>query len=529
MVALLIRLKLTLLRAGFRRNGWQLVGFVLGLVVGLALAVGLALGLGATRTLDPAVAAALVTCVLAGTSFGLVLVPLVSTGVDDTLDPGRFALLPVGARDLLPGLLVGSLIGVTGPILLLGAAGGVVGLSTSAAALVAALVAAVLWAVVTVALRSGMAAAMSSPDTPRWVRDLATGVGVVLAACSGLLSNVVMVGVASATDLRERLEAIADVAGWTPFGLPWAIPRAVVAGDWVDAGLRLVLVLALVGLLLWGWARAVAERLVSPLESTGRAHEVRTGRLAALAPPTPAGGVMMRSLVNWRRDPRYVMNFAVALLMPVLFVAPILLQGVASTDLPLLPYAGAAVALSFAMVTMQDTSYDGSALWAHVVSGIRGVQDRWGRFLAVVTVAVPVVLLAAVVGAAVSGRWDQLPNGAGVGLGILLAGCGAGQLTSALWQFPAPQPGANQFSTPPGSTLATLLAMVVTWLVMGTLSVVLLVLWLLTRDAGALQHVVGPTGVLLGAGVAWGSIVAAGRWLDRRWPEVLAAVTERAA
>ena len=32
-------------------------------------------------------------------------------GVDETVDPAKFALLPVRARELLPGLLVAGLIG----------------------------------------------------------------------------------------------------------------------------------------------------------------------------------------------------------------------------------------------------------------------------------------------------------------------------------------------------------------------------------------------------------------------------------
>ena len=35
-------------------------------------------------------------------------------GVDETVDPARFALLPVRARELLPGLLAAALVGVPG-------------------------------------------------------------------------------------------------------------------------------------------------------------------------------------------------------------------------------------------------------------------------------------------------------------------------------------------------------------------------------------------------------------------------------
>ena len=75
MVALLIRLKWTLLRAGFRRNGWALAGFVLGTVFGLALAVGAGVGLASMRGLAPDLAAELATVVLAAVALvpGLIL------------------------------------------------------------------------------------------------------------------------------------------------------------------------------------------------------------------------------------------------------------------------------------------------------------------------------------------------------------------------------------------------------------------------------------------------------------------------
>lgn len=529
MVAHLLRLKWTLLRAGFRRNGWQLAGFVTSLVLGVLAAAAVALGLGALRMEQAPLAATVVVVVTSVVGFVLFLVPLVSTGVDDTLDPSRFALLPVRSRDLLPGLVLASFVGASGVALVLCAVGAVVGLARSAALLGSALVAAVLWVVTTLVLRNAAAAGISAPSTPRWVRDLATGVGVLLAAGSGLAVQGVMAGVQSREQLTRRLDILADVAGWTPFGLPWAVPRAVGTGDWLGAGLRLALACVVLGAALWVWERSVAQRLVSPLESGGSGRQVRTGGLARLAPRTPAGAVMMRSLINWRRDPRYVMQFATALLMPFLVVVPTLVQGVEVEGSPALSCTGVAVASSFALVTMQDTSYDGSALWAHVVAGIRGVQDRWGRLLAVLVTAVPLMALACVVGTAFSGRWDQLANGIGVSLGLLLAGAGVGQLTSALWQFPAAPPGGNQFSTPPGSTLATFLAMLCTGLAASALSVLALVGWLLTREAGWVHHLVGPVTLVLGALVAWAAVVVAGRWLDGHWPEVLAAASERTA
>ena len=45
-------------------------------------------------------------------SLGWLLLPILYTGVDDTLSPSRFALLPLSGRALAPGLLAASFVGL---------------------------------------------------------------------------------------------------------------------------------------------------------------------------------------------------------------------------------------------------------------------------------------------------------------------------------------------------------------------------------------------------------------------------------
>ena len=47
-------------------------------------------------------------------TLGWLLMSLLVFGIDETVDPAKFALLPVRARELLPGLLVAGLVGSTG-------------------------------------------------------------------------------------------------------------------------------------------------------------------------------------------------------------------------------------------------------------------------------------------------------------------------------------------------------------------------------------------------------------------------------
>ena len=59
----------------------------------------------------------------------------------------------------------------------------------------------------------------------------------------------------------------------------------------------------------------------------------------------------------------------------------------------------------------QDLSYDGSAIWLHAGSGVRGLEDRLGRVLSTLTVFVPVVVVLTVVGLSLSGEWSVWLSG----------------------------------------------------------------------------------------------------------------------
>jgi ABC-2 type transport system permease protein len=99
----------------------------------------------------------------------------------------------------------------------------------------------------------------------------------------------------------------------------------------------------------------------------------------------------------------------------------------------------------------------------------------------------------------------------------------------ALWQWPAPPPGANPFQKGNSGGLASLLSFSVaslgtTVLAVPTIAAAVGSLWY--DWLGYLSVVVGlATGLLvLQIGIAQG-----GRVLDRRWPEALQSVSERSA
>ena len=114
MVTLLVRLKLTLLRNSLRRSVWRTVGLIIGIVYGLGVVAAVLVGLFALRFTSTDLTADVTVVFFSALSVGWLLMSLLVFGIDETVDPSKFALLPVRARELLPGLLAAGLIGVPG-------------------------------------------------------------------------------------------------------------------------------------------------------------------------------------------------------------------------------------------------------------------------------------------------------------------------------------------------------------------------------------------------------------------------------
>ncbi len=309
-----------------------------------------------------------------------------------------------------------------------------------------------------------------------------------------------------------------------PLRLAWALPADVARGSWATAGVHLVLAVVLVAGLWWVWGHFLAARLVEPSEAGGAAHRVHSSTVVdRLYPVSPAGGVAVRTLRYWRRDPRYLAGVAGIAIAPVVVMVTQLSNDGGSAVVMFAPsLLGLLVGLSLA----QDLSYDGTALWLHISAGVRGADDRAGRVLSTLTVYVPLTVLLLVVAVLVTGEWRLLVPVVALTVGLLLTGLGVGCWVGAWWQWPAPPPGANPFQKSNGG-LPSVLSMSITLLLTLALAAptMALVIWsFFTGWVGYLALVVGVAGglVVLRLGIDMG-----GQLLDRRWPEAMLAVSER--
>ena len=418
----LVRLKLRLLRNRARqRNGT--IGVVLGSAVaclgGLTGFIGTVVAGHAT---DPRVSRAVVVLGATVVLVGWALLPLLSFGTDETLDPARLQLLPLENRQLIRGLLLASFIGYAPFAVLLTLAGVVVGYGSGAAAVVT-LAAVVLLALLSVATARALATALASTVTSRRGRDLVFVAGAVIAVSVQLVRFVHFDHIHIATWNR-----VSNIARWTP---PGALGQAIVdarTGHVARSLLELVPALIALPLLLaaWGWALERSLTIVTGGSTTTRAAN-EPGHTSTLLPrwlpflrPTAAGAVAAKELRYVARDPRRKVAFAQLLAFgigaPVWFAVT---QGSLSPKSVVIASLAGYLALIGAT---NQFGFDGGALWLDIVAGNRVRDELVGKNTALMVQVLPVVLIGSTVLAAVSGGWAYIP----VALVVAAAGLGAG-------------------------------------------------------------------------------------------------------
>ncbi|MFJ7750687.1 transporter [Arthrobacter sp. NPDC097144] len=520
MVAHLLRLKLTLLRNSLRRSPWQIVGIVLGALYGLFVLTGLFAGLFFLSTTDQELARTAIVLVGAAAVLGWALIPVLATGVDLTLDPARFVTFTVPLPKLLAGLAIGGLIGIPGAVTLLAALASAAVWWRSPAAVAAGVVSALIAVFTCVIAARVTVAASTSLSSSRRFKDISGLVAIIPLVLLGPLIAGIASGVSSASDY---LPSLARTVSWTPLGAVWAVPADLALGQTGSAAAKLGIAVVFMGLLAWAWKVLLVRALVTPPHNAGARRKGGKLGFFGVFPGTPTGAVAARALTYWIRDPRYGASL---LIIPLLVVVLLFLN---RTDgEPVLPlFLGPLVAFLLAYGLSADVAYDNTAFTLHVSTGVSGAADRAGRVLACAVFAVPVVLIASVLPCLLLGRAELLPVVLGVSLGMLLSGFGLSSVVSARYTYNVPLPGENAFKTPPGSGARTFLVqgLGMTAQLVIVLPVLALALAAVLTGSALLSWLTLAAGLLLGAGLLLAGIRIGGRWMDRRGPELLQAVS----
>ncbi|MEV4654470.1 ABC transporter permease [Micromonospora sp. NPDC049301] len=543
-----LRLKLRVMGNSFRGQGWRIALFVGGALVGLWFAASGFFLFAAPGLADEGRYAVLVAAAGGGVLvLGWLLLPLVFFGVDETLDPARFALLPLPRRTLVVGLFTAALVSVPALAVLIATFGLVLtawALGGWSAGLVAA-VGVVAGLLLCVAASRAVTSAFATMLRSRRVRDLAA---VLLAVAAALLGPLQIFGLAALRETDwDRLTGVATVIGWTPFGAPWTAGIDVAQGRVWAAPLKLLITVVALGALLAWWSRSLESAMVGAV-SAGRAPARRGatgGAVAQLFPRVTArmrrdrfGALVAREARYWWRDARRRANLITIAVVGIFVPVMINLGGAgfaaeggqgptmgAGDSSPVLVTLSMLFVGVLASVTLANQfGFDGSAYAANVVAGVPGRVELRARMTAFSLYVLPMLAVVAVVLSVVLGH----PGWIGLTTGTLAATYGAGlavnSFVSVLGAYSLPET-SNPFAMNSGAGVAkgllTLLAMVAS----AVAAVPMVVAAALLGDAWLWLAL--PVGTAYGLGAALLGAYLAGDVLDRRQPELLATVTPR--
>jgi len=316
------------------------------------------------------------------------------------------------------------------------------------------------------------------------------------------------------------LRRAAAVLEWTPFGVAWGAPAAAAAGDpggaWGRIGLGLAIALVLAA--IWAWIVRRSGRTLPRAEMVQRFTGLG---IFEAAPPVPGGVVAARSVVYWMRDSRYAVPLLILPLVPIVIALAFWLAGIPD---------GVVAWLCVPLMTLligwsvhNDIAADGTAFWLHVVTGIGGRADRWGRIVPLLLIGGAVVVLGSLITVWILGEPAILLPLAALSTCTLLVALGVGSVASAVWPYPTVAPGDGPFAQPQamlgGEPAKQTLSIVLTVLLCApAVAVVLAGLLVDPALLGVAVWVAFGSGVLvLVGGIEIGALV-----VSRRAPEILA-------
>ncbi|MBC7723466.1 MAG: ABC transporter permease [Burkholderiaceae bacterium] len=518
MVAQFLGLKLRILANTFRRSPWQVVGVILALGYALAATVFAVVTLTALRSTDAETARTLVVVAGSAIVLGFLVLPL-AFGVDDPLDPRRFALFGIATSKLANLLVLTALVGVPSVLLTIVAIAQVGTWNRGALPAFFAVVGAVL-IVATCVLAARVSTSIASfLLASRRARE-ASGILALVAAVAVTPAVAWLAGQDWTREGISTLGRAADVAGWTPLGAAWSAPADAAIGDGAAGLQKLLIALAFVGVLWLAWRGLVAAMLIAPHREKRPSLFGGLGFFGRL-PATPVGAIAARSLTYWIRDARYRVQLVIVPVVPFLMVVVFLVSGVYWQNLALLPLPVMCLFLSWS--AHNDVAYDNTAVWLHVASNTSGVADRLGRIIPVLLIGALLIAVGGPLSALLYGDPTALPSIIGVSSCILLSGLGLSSLLSAQFPYAAVRPGDSPFTQPQSTGGSASLMQSTVFLATVALSVPPLLLGLYgLADHGPLPMRSLLAGLGIGVFVLVIGVVVGGRIFERRGPELLA-------
>jgi ABC-2 type transport system permease protein len=525
-----VRLRLALLRGALRPGPGAMarrIGLALGAFFGGVLALA-AFGVLTVSRGDGRLPVDLATLVYTGLLIGWVVLPIMTFGSDDLLDPTRLALLPLTRRQLMTLLGIGGLVGVA-PIASGVAALGLVPAAVhSVTSLLVAVAAAALEVTMCVVTSRATAAALSGLLRSRRGRDLGAFLAALVVVSVQLINPGVQVVARHGTPQGNGFfENVTAPLRWTPPGLLATAPGRPLG----VAILSLLAVVAFIGMVAWVWERSVRHSLERPDRSGGgrrRGSELTPRALRPFLSAGRVGAIAAKDLRYLTREPRRMVALLTSVLIPgaVLAFAPI---STGHRPPPAIVFGVCGVAVLNGLSGANRFGMDGTATWMLLASATDrkdARRDLLGGDVAAAVTGLTLVITVGVVMAVISGSARHLPAALGLSFGLLGTVIGASGLVSVLAPYAVPE-SRNAFST--GSAGQGMAAGMLTLVAMGVCTALCLPL-LGLAIASVFVPALGFLLLVVGAPYGFGLGAVIRRMAVRRWvqhgPEILQVIAE---
>ncbi len=331
--------------------------------------------------------------------------PIMTGGVDDTLDPTKVALLPLKRDELRRGFVAASLTGYVPLATAIGLTGAIASFGSSPTAVVLVTMAVIVQLLLSLTAARSLAVVLALTSRSRRGRDVAVMFASIVGAS-------IWLGAQSIKLLSDEnyFKAI-NVLRWLPAG---ALGQAVVdarEGQFGQSALRILAGAGLAVVLLQIWLRGLDRLLV--LSETVRIERKKNsnrypvlGRAVGALGGRPWGAVMMKEIRYISRSPSRRSAFMVGTIIgaPFAFVQVISTGQAGSSSLWFAP-----AALLFGLGASNNLlGADAASLWIECSSGLSMRTLLTGKSLAAVPYLMTPVLVSTLALGVVSRAWGAM-------------------------------------------------------------------------------------------------------------------------
>lgn len=405
-----------------------------GVLIG-AVATVLAAGFIVLRR-DVADNATQIMLTLAAISIAWFVLSIVVGSGESVLDPSKFAVFPASIRQLTVAFLAASFVGILAP----GTA--VVALSTTSHAagifsgVVIVLGALVVTAVSVLSGRLGLAL-MSSLVRGRGTRELAAIFAGLLAVVAGVVPQFVF-EVADEVTADDRATA-RSILRWVPWG--WG-PEAIASAIEGRTGRALLFVAfaAVLALTLGEAWRRLMTKILTTRPAASEAHPVVGGLVHRPLQPLGRSVVVAataRALRQLRRDPREFLE--IAAFLPIVLITALPALDALRAGEPAVVLSTVGVGVGLGITTLNMFGADGRSFGVDALALGDVTPILFGKALARIILAVPLVFLGAFILAALTSGWAFVAPGVLIALTALLVMSTVGMQVSVRYPFPLPE------------------------------------------------------------------------------------------